>query len=47
MRVVSELGKRPGAEHGPKAGLALVDLSVRVPAKTLLHLPLRCLDLGI
>ena len=35
----SELGQHPGAEDHPEAGLAAVDLNVRVPAKTLLHLP--------
>src|SRR5829696_5001662 len=37
--VVAELGEHPGAENDPQAGLAEVDLSVRVLAKTLLHLP--------
>jgi hypothetical protein len=31
--VVTELGEHPGAEHGGEAGLAEVDLSVRVLAK--------------
>jgi hypothetical protein len=47
MRVVAELGQHPGTEHRAEAWLAQVDLSVRVPAKTLLHLPLQCLDLSI
>jgi hypothetical protein len=37
--VVAELGEHPGAENDPQAGLAQVDLSVRVLAKTRLHLP--------
>lgn len=35
MWAVSELGEHPGAEDGPQAGLAEVDLSVWVLAKTL------------
>src|SRR6185312_13215657 len=38
VRVVAELCEHPGAEDGCHAGLGLVDLSVRVPAKMLLHL---------
>ena len=37
--VVAELGKHSGAEDESEAGLAAVDLSVRMLAKTLLHLP--------
>src|SRR6185369_3706566 len=37
-RVVAELAEHPGAEDRADAGLRLVDLSVRVPAKMLLHL---------
>jgi hypothetical protein len=33
--IVAELGKHPGTEDLPEPGLAQVDLSVRVPAKTL------------
>jgi hypothetical protein len=36
--VVAELGKHPGAEHDAKAGLAQIDLSVRVLAKMRLDL---------
>src|ERR1035437_3205662 len=32
--VVAELCEHPGAQDGPQSGLAEVDLSVRVPAKT-------------
>src|SRR5215207_11087035 len=35
MWVVSEFGEHPGTEHDTQAGQAGVDLSVRVPAKTL------------
>jgi hypothetical protein len=38
VRVVSEFGGHPGAEDHAEAGLAQVDLNVRVPAKTLLRL---------
>ena len=37
VRVVAELGQHPGAEDRSQPGLAGVDLSVRVPAKTLGH----------
>ena len=43
--VVAELGEHPGAEDRSQAGLGQVDLSVRVPAKMRLHLPLQGLDL--
>jgi hypothetical protein len=36
--VVAELGQHPGAEHDAQAGLAEVDLSVRVLAKMRLDL---------
>src|SRR5271165_6005647 len=41
VRVVAELAEDPGAEDGSQAGLGPVDLSVRVPAKIRLHLPLQ------
>jgi hypothetical protein len=46
----SDLGRRrfgehPGTENGPQAGLAEADLSVRVLANTLLHLPSQHLGL--
>ena len=44
--VVAELGEHPGTEDDTEAGLAAVDLSVRVLAKTLLHLPGQYLGLG-
>ena len=44
--VVAELGQHPGAEDRSEAGLAAVDLNVRVLAKTLLHLPGQYLGLG-
>ena len=37
MGVVAELGQHPGTEDDAEAGLAGVDLSVRVPAKMLAH----------
>ena len=37
--VVAELCEHPGTEDDTEAGLAAVDLNVRVLAKTLLHLP--------
>jgi len=40
MRVVAELAEHPGAGDRAQAGLGPVDLSVRVPAKMCLHLPL-------
>lgn len=46
VRVVSELGEHPGAQDRPEPGLAQVDLSVRVPAKTRLHLAPERPDLG-
>ncbi len=39
------LAGHPGAEDGAHAGLGPVDLSVRVPAKIFLHLPLQGFDL--
>jgi hypothetical protein len=36
--VIAELGKHPGTEDLSEPGLAAVDLNVRVPAKTRLHL---------
>jgi hypothetical protein len=45
VRVVAELCEHPGAEDGAHAGLGPVDLSVRVLAKMLLHLPLQGFDL--
>src|SRR6266404_6144799 len=45
VRVVAELAEHPGAQDGAHAGLGPVDLSVRVPAKIFLHLPLQDLDL--
>src|SRR5712692_1868796 len=47
VRVVAEFAEHPGAEDGSQAGLGQVDLSVRVPAKIRLHLPLQGLDLLI
>lgn len=44
--VVAELAEYPGAEDLTEAGLAPVDLRVRVPAKTRLDLPLQHGDLG-
>jgi hypothetical protein len=40
VRVVAELAEYPGAEDLAQSGLGQVDLSVRVPPKMLLHLPL-------
>jgi len=40
-RVVPELGEHPGTEDCPEAGLAQVDLSVRVPTKTRVRLGLQ------
>src|SRR5438309_7652501 len=45
--VVAELGKHPGAEHDTQAGLAEVDLSVRVLAKMGLDLLFHGGDLGV
>ena len=44
--VVAELGQHPGTEDESEAGLAAVDFSVRVLAKTLFHLPGQYLGLG-
>ena len=44
--VVAELGEHPGAEDHSKAGLAGDDLSVRVLAKTPLHLGFEALRPG-
>src|SRR5665811_1825396 len=43
--VVAELCEHPGAQDGPQSGLAEVDLSVRVPAKTGLDRPFQSRDL--
>src|SRR5674476_1319635 len=43
--VVAELCEHPGAQDGPQSGLAEVDLSVRVPAKTGLDRPFQGGDL--
>jgi hypothetical protein len=45
--VVAELGEHPGAEHDAEAGLAEVDLSVRVLTKMCLDLLLHGLDLAV
>ena len=45
MWVVSEFGEHPGTEHDTQAGQAGVDLSVRVPAKTLAEHLLQLRDL--
>src|SRR5215469_7659906 len=45
VRVVAELAEHPGTGDRAQAGLGPVDLSVRVPAKMRLHLPLQSLDL--
>ena len=42
---VAEFGEHPGAEDGPMPGWERYDLSVRVPAKMRLDLPLQGLDL--
>src|SRR6188472_1224188 len=47
VRVVSELGKHPGTKNGCQAGLAEVDLSVRVLTKMGLDLLLQGLDLRV
>jgi hypothetical protein len=43
----AELAEHPGADQVTEAGLAPVDLRVRVPAKTRLDLPLQGHDLGV
>src|SRR5882672_7642427 len=47
VRVIAELAEHPGAENNAQAGLGLVDLSVRVPAKMRLYLPFQDLHLRI
>ena len=44
---VTEFGEHPGAKDRSHAGLGQDDLSVRVPAKMLLHLPLQGRDLFV
>jgi hypothetical protein len=44
--VIAELAEHPGAEHGAEAGLAEVDLSVRVLGKICVYLFLQFADLG-
>jgi hypothetical protein len=39
--VITELGQHPGTENRPEPRLTPVDLNVRVPAKTRLHLALQ------
>ena len=45
--VVTELGEHPGAEDRTQSGLGQDDLSVRVPAKMGLHLPLQDLTCSL
>jgi hypothetical protein len=45
--VIAELCQHPGAEHDTEAGLAEVDLSVRVLGKICLHLLLGSGDLRV
>ena len=47
MRVVAELCEHPGTEDLSQARLGQHDLSVRVPAKMRLHLPLQSHDLFV
>jgi hypothetical protein len=44
---VTKFGQHPGAEDRAHPGLRQDDLSVRVPAKMLLHLPLQDVDLFV
>ena len=47
MWVVAELAEDPGAQDHAEAGLAGVDLSVRVPAKMVGHHRTQLVDLGV